>query len=133
MSRTGIQEFGHLLVEWARDEAIRNCDRRLQPGGTDPVTKRWQAAIATGSPQEALKVAIPDIVDTTIASLLRSIDQEVLRLAFTGTDGAVVDLPRDGLAELCGFFMGEWRFKHSKERVVDDFADLRSPPESTPE
>ena len=133
MPRAEIEELGRALVEWARDEAIRNCDRHLQRGGTDPITKRWQAAIATGNPEEVLKVAIPDIVDSAIAGLLRGIDQEALSLAFTASNGATVDLPRDGLGELCGWFMGEWRLKYSKERVIDDFADLRIPPDSKPE
>lgn len=133
MPRAEIEELGRVLVEWARDETIRNCDQHLQGGGTDPITKRWQAAIATGNPEEALKVAIPDIVDAAVASLLRGIDQEVVRLAFTASNGASVDLPRDGLGELCGWFMGEWRFNYSKERVVDDFANLRTPPNPAPE
>lgn len=133
MPRTEIEELGHVLIEWARDEAIRACDRHVQVGGTDSITKRWQAAMRAGSPEEVLKVAIPEIVDTTIASLLRGIDQEVLRLAFTTSNGATVDLPRDGLGELCGWFMGEWRFKYSKERVVDDFTHLRSPSDRKPE
>ncbi len=133
MPQTELEELGRVLVEWARDDAIRNSDRHLQGGGTDPITKRWQAAISTGNPEEALKVAIPDIVDTAIASLLRGIDQEVLRLTFTASNGNAVDLPREGLGELCGWFMGEWRFKYSKERVVDDFADLRTPPGRKPE
>ena len=104
MPRTELEELGRVLIEWARDEAIRNCDRHLQGGGTDPVTKRWRTAIATGNPEEALRVAIPDIVDATIANLLRGIDQEALRFAFTASNGATVDLPRDGLGELCGWF-----------------------------
>jgi hypothetical protein len=132
MPHTEIHELGRLLVEWARDEAIRSCDRNLQAGGTDPISKRWRAAIATGRPEEALKVAIPDIVDKTIGQLLAGIDQEVLQLAFTASNGVTVDLPREGLGELCGWYMGEWIFKYSKERVVDDFADLRTwPPRSS--
>ncbi len=100
----------------------------LQRGRTDSTSTRWQAAIATGRPEEALKAAIPDIVDHTIGQLLAGIDQEVLRLAFTGSNGATVDLPRDGLGELCGWYMGEWRFKYTKERLVDDFAHLRTWP-----
>ncbi len=131
MPRTDIEEFGRLLIKQVRDQAIANCDRRLQARRTDPISKRWQAALSTRSSEEILKVAIPDIVDTVIAELLRGIDQETLPLAFTASNGATVDLSRDGLGELCGWFMGEWRFRHSDERVVDDFADLRGPPDDT--
>jgi len=131
MPHTEIHELGRLLVEWVRDETIRNCDRRLQAGRTDSISKRWQEAIATGRPEEALKVAIPDIVDHTIGQLLGGIDQEVLQLAFTASNGATIDLPRDGRGELCGWYMGEWSFKFTKERIVDDFADLRTWPPRT--
>jgi hypothetical protein len=131
MPHTEIHELGRLLIEWARDEAIRSCDRTLRAGGTDSISKRWQTAIATGRPEEALRAAIPDIVDQTIGQLLAAIDQEVLQLAFTASNGVIVNLPRDGRGELCGWYMGEWIFKYSKERLVDDFADLRPPPDAT--
>ena len=133
MPQTEIEEFGRLLIKQVRDGAIASCDRNLQAGGADAISKRWQAALSTSSSEEVLKVAIPDIVDAAIVELLRGIDQETLALAFTASNGATVDLPRDGLGELCGWFMGEWRFKYSEERVVDDFADLRIPPDSKPE
>jgi hypothetical protein len=139
MPHTEIHELGRLLVEWARDEVIRSFDRTLQGGGADPISKRWKAAIAAGRPEEALRAAIPDIVDHTIGQLLAGIDQGVLQLTFTASNGVTVNLPRDGLGELCGWYMGEWIFKYSKERVVDDFADLRKralrlfPPAKKPE
>ena len=74
------------------------------------------------------KILIPDIVDDTIFHLLHAIDQGVLRLSFTASNGKTVNLPEDGLSELAGWYMGTndgWRGTYSKERFVDDFSDLK--------
>ena len=69
---------------------------------------------------------IPDAVDETVFSLLRAIDQGLLRMKFVGSSGREVDLTEEGLGELSGWYMGSggWRARYSKERFVDDFADL---------
>jgi hypothetical protein len=130
-----IEEFAKILVEWVRDAAIRSNDSVF--GGTHAIAKRWKEAAATsGSPEAFAKVIIPDIVDSTIAHLLGAIDQEVLRLSFTAANGKSVDLATatDGLSGLYG---AEWCEKYTKERFVDDLADLKDffnkPPEADQE
>jgi hypothetical protein len=124
MSRE-IAEFAKILVEKVRDAAIQSSDRRLT--AEHAVAKRWKEAAANGSPETFAKVLIPDIVDDTMFYLLRTIDDGLLRLSFTASDGKTVDLFTEGLSELAGCYMGsgEWRAKYAKERFVDDFADLK--------
>jgi hypothetical protein len=101
-----IEEFSRRLVEHVRDAAIRNCDARLHPDARDPVAKRWREAISQGTPEFLAQVMIPDIVDSTLSHLCRAIDQELLRLSFTASDGITTNLPIDGEGELCGWYMG---------------------------
>jgi hypothetical protein len=121
MSRE-IEEFAKILVEWVRDAAIRSNDSVF--AGRHAIAKRWKEAAASSSPEEFAKVLIPDIVDSTIAHLLGAIDQEVLRLSFTAANGKSVDLATatDGLSGLYG---AEWCEEYTKERFIDDLADLK--------
>jgi len=48
----------------------------------------------------------------------------LLNVTFKASNGRVVDLPKDGLGELGGWYVGTWR-EMSKERYIDDFSDLR--------
>jgi hypothetical protein len=127
MSNPQIEEFSKKLINAVRDAAIRNCDNRLHPDARDPVSIRWKKAISEGNPEALARVMIPDIVDSTIAQLCRAIDQELLQLSFTASDGKSTILPVDGDGELCGWYMGSdgWRSMYSKERFIDDFSDLK--------
>jgi hypothetical protein len=126
-----IEEFAKLLVEWVRDAAIRSNDSVF--GETHAVAKRWKEAAATsGSLETFAKIIIPDIVDSTIAHLLGAIDQEVLRLSYISAEGKSVDLATatDGLSGLYG---SEWCEKFTKERYIDDLADLKDFFNKTPD
>jgi hypothetical protein len=59
--------------------------------------------------------------------LLHAIDDGLLRIKYVTADGKEIDLGREG--ELAGWYMGSdgWRAMYSKERFVDDFADLKDP------
>jgi hypothetical protein len=121
-----IEEFAKMLVEWVRDASIQSSDMVLRPTGNAPVAKRWAKAASEEAPVEFARVVIPDIVDDTIFYLLHAIDEGLLRLAFTASNGKVVDLTTQGLGELAGWFAGSggWRAMYSKERYVDDCSDL---------
>ncbi|HEY1380577.1 MAG TPA: hypothetical protein VGF55_27495 [Gemmataceae bacterium] len=122
---TEIEEFAKTLVERVRDAAIQSNDRILQEEHV--IAKRWRQAAAGGSPQAFAKVLIPDVVDSTIAHLLGAIDQEVLRLSFTASNGKSIDLTTVATqsGELSGWYGGEWCEKYTKERFVDDLVDLK--------
>jgi hypothetical protein len=121
-----IEQFAELLIRTVRDEAIRQCDSTLQPHAPSPVAVRWRAARGQADLTTLAREVVPDVVDDTVCALLRAIDDGALRLLFTAANGKTIDLPADGLGELVGWYMGTggWRAQYSKERFVDDLADL---------
>lgn len=128
MPRRAIEELGQLLVRHVRDVAIQSCDLQLLPHSQTPLAKRWRRAAVPFNGKVPPQVLIPDCVDETIFAFLRAIDQGLLRLSFTAESGETVDLVKEGRGELGARYMasGGWRAKYSKERFVDDFAELSS-------
>jgi hypothetical protein len=122
-----LQEFAKILVQQVRDTAVRSCDANLRPDVTHVVAKRWKAAERDSNVESIASVLVPDIVDETVSQLLRAIDQGLLKLSFSASNGKTVDLPSDGLGELSGWYMGSsgWRATYSNQRFSDDFSDLR--------
>lgn len=116
-----IEEFARILVKEVRDRAIQACDAQLETRAKGPVARRWRDAGVVGA-----KIVIPDCVDKTIAALLRAIDDGELQVRFVAADGKSIDLSKDGLGELVGWYMGSagWRTQMSDERAIDDFADI---------
>jgi hypothetical protein len=117
-----IEAFAKILIQEVRDAAIRSCDGSLHPDAKHAVAKRWRAA------EHDLKsigsVIIPDVVDDTLFFLFHAIDNGLLPLAYIDSRGRVVDLEREGLGEMAGWFAGSdgWREQYSHERFVDDSA-----------
>ena len=119
-----IEEFAKFLVKYVRDRAIQNCDMALHPDAKGLSAVRRKETIKSGDIESILEMIIPDVVDETIFFLLNSIDQNLLRLSFTASNGKTVDLD-DGSGELAGWYTGDgWRAAYSAERFVDDFKDL---------
>ena len=125
MPNPQIEEFARILVREVRDAAIQSNDLRLRPDVTHVIAQRWREAGSTGQLEPIAKVLIPDIVDDTIFYLLRAVDEGLLKLSFTDSNGQAVDLSKQGLGELGGWYMGEWRDKYTGERYIDDFPDLK--------
>jgi hypothetical protein len=127
MPNPEIEEFAKILVQQVRDAAIRSSDRALRAQAVDPVAKRWKEAAHAGDAESFAKVIIPDVVDDTVFQLLRALDQGLLKLSFTASNGKKLDLTADGLGELGGWYAGipGWRSTFSKERFIDDYSDLR--------
>jgi hypothetical protein len=121
-----IEEFARMLVQKVRDIAIQSSDRRMRSDSRSPVANRWKEAAKTATPDTLAETLIPDIVDDTIFYLLQAIDQELLPLTFMASNGKSVDLPKEGLGELSGWYMGSpgWRAMFAKERFNDDVSDL---------
>ena len=122
-----LEEFAKMLVENVRDAAIQSNDRTLS--AQHVIAKRWKEAAANSSPEAFAKVLIPDIVDSTISHLLSAIDQGLVRLSFTASSGKSLDLTTVAAesGELSGWYKGGggWIERYSKERSIDDFADLK--------
>src|SRR5262249_36748408 len=125
MPSTEIEEFAKILVRHVRDAAVRACDAALRPGAASPVGKRWREA-ASGAAGTPPRRGLPDCVDETIFVLLQAVDQGLLPIVFVPGKGGGVDLGKEGMGELSGWYMGTggWRAQYSEERFVDDFADL---------
>jgi hypothetical protein len=127
MPNAEIEEFATILIKRVRDKAIRGCDRTLCHDAKGPEAKRWRQLIQEGTPEALVRALIPDIVDATVCALLRSIDEEVLKLSFTTSNAKTCDLNEEGLSELVGWYAGipGWRSTYSDERFNDDYADVR--------
>jgi hypothetical protein len=65
-------------------------------------------------------------VDDTVFHLLQAIDQELLQLTFTASNGNRTNLAVDGRGELGGWYTAGtgWRAEYSRQRFVNDFPDL---------
>lgn len=122
-----IAEFAKRLVERVRDASISSNDQALSPSAQHALAKRWNKSAQADSPTEFARVLIPDIVDDTIFFLLNAIDDGSLHLQYVTSSGKTVDLSRQGLGELAGWYAGTdgWREMYSRERFVDDNADLK--------
>jgi len=121
-----LEKFAEILVRTVRDASIKSCDRALTPDYSTPVADRWKVAMKNESIKDYSTILISDVVDETIFHFLNALDQGVLRLEFLTAAHNKLDLTKDGLSELAGFYMGSggWRSTYSKERFVDDFKDL---------
>jgi hypothetical protein len=123
MPHPDLEAFGKILVQQVRDEAIKGSDSNLRLDVKHIISKRWQEAGRGGDLDSIARALIPDVVDETLAQLLRLIDQELLQLKFVGPGGTTLDLPKDGRGELEGWYMGSWREAYSKQRCRDDFSE----------
>lgn len=122
-----IAEFARLLISEVRDKAIRSCDMNLRPEINNAIANRWRDKLTTSEARELAATMIPDCVDDALATLMAAIDQEMLQISFTASNGNVVDLTDEGKGELCGWYMGSdgWRSRYTKERYIDDFEHLK--------
>jgi hypothetical protein len=127
MPKAEIEEFAKTLVREVRDRSIIDCDMLLRPQGNSPVAKRWRDKIKDDSSMDLAVTIIADCIDHTLANLLDAIDSGALPVSFVASNGNVVDLTKEGLGELTGWYMGSdgWIAKYSQQRFINDFEDLR--------
>src|SRR4051812_35314126 len=120
MSSPEIEEFAQLLVQRVRDAAVSQSDILLRPDREASLARRRR----TGSPPDALELAIPDIVDSVMFHLLHAIDAGGLHLTFVASTGREVDLAAEGKGELAGCYTGTdgWLSRYARERHADDGA-----------
>lgn len=116
-----IDQFGALLTQLVRDQAIAACDGYLDPAAWGPTGRQWRNSVPqeeVASAVEAIRYAIPDIVDETVFRVLLAVDNGEFALSFATPDGESVDLTESG--ELAGWYSSPpdegWR-GHSQERV----------------
>jgi len=121
MSDPSISSFAEALVHLVRDRAIQNCDARLTSGTRSPIGRYWQAALEDKNSKTIGNLIIPDCVDEAIFCLLNAIDEGGLKLIYVDRNGKLLDLLKDGLGELAGWYEGadSWRHKFSSQRIND--------------
>jgi len=121
MSNEETIELAKLLVQNIRDMAIKSCDIQLYADNMrSPIAKRWRDARNNGNVDKFAEMIISDTVDDTIFYLLLAIDEGLLNISFTSSDGKKVSVEGDIIGELGGSYMGEWRTKQSTQRCFDD-------------
>jgi hypothetical protein len=128
-----IEEFAKILVREVRDAAIRDCDIARRPESQSIGAKHWRK-LGVRECDSVVEAIIPECIDSAIFYLLMAIDQEMLRLQFVTADGEVVDLNRDGLSELAGWYvLGRegWPAIYSEQRLsfLTGPQDEATPPE----
>jgi len=114
-----VERFASILIKEVRDAAIRNLDLNLRPDARSATARRWRAGgIEKGSQSDLL---IPESVDAALYFLLKAVDEGVLHLKMVDSGGRDVDLTREGLSELAGWYIGPegWRKEYSAERQTD--------------
>jgi len=122
MSKEETIEFAKLLIQNVRDLAIKSCDVQLHATNMkSPTAKRWRDAKNSGDIDKFGETIISDCVDDTIFYFLLAIDEGLLNVSFTLSNGKSVALTNDITGELGGSYMGEWRSKYSNERYSIDF------------
>jgi hypothetical protein len=78
-----------------------------------------------GDPREFATMVIADAVDGAIFAILDAIDMGTIDLHFRGKSGKLTSLQDAGEGEMAGWYAGgTWIKEYSKERYIDDFADL---------
>ena len=121
MTQEERAEFAKLLVQNVRDSAIKSCNVQLHAHNMNsPIAKRWRDAKNSGKIDEFGETIISDCVDDTIFYFLLAIDEGLLNISFTSSNGKSVALTGDIIGELGGWYMGEWRSKYSGERCFND-------------
>ena len=126
MTQKEITAFAQLLVQKVRDNAIRSSDNQLHAQNMNaPIARRWREAREKGDIDKFGESIIADCVDNTIFYLLLAIDEELINLSFKSSNGENVALSDEIVGELGGWYMGEWRFEYSSERVSNDLDELR--------
>jgi hypothetical protein len=125
MLQEEIIEFAKLIVQNVRDSAIKSCDSQLYGHNINaPMAKRWRDEKNAGNIEKFGQMIIPDAVDEAIFYIFQAIDEGFFNLSLTAPNGKVINLTAEGLGELSGWYIGEWRQEFSKERYHNDFPDI---------
>ena len=120
ITKDGLEQFGKLLIQRVRDEAIEDWAHRVDGTSKGLSTKKVQRALRgwTHSERETLKSLVPGIVDSVLHHLMWTVEQESsIRLSMK--DGAQLRDLSDGLP----VDLLNWRDKFAKQPVFDLVGD----------
>jgi hypothetical protein len=120
MQQELINVFIESLVKNVRDRAIASCDIQLYTSNMNsPIAARWNRIKKEETINEFAEMLISDVVDDVLFSFLDAIDNGILEIIVKINDKQI-NLSEDGLGELGGSYMGEWRSEFTKERCFND-------------
>ncbi len=125
--KSEIEEFARLLVRIVRDRSIVSCDGQTKLESNSPIALRWRRFHIDANSTALAEAMISDCVDDAIFHLLQAIDCGDLQLRFVASTGTIVDLTKDGMGELAGWYMmGKegWRAQFTQQRFSDDLDRL---------
>jgi hypothetical protein len=110
-----VDEFGKKLIESVRDDALTSSAVLRNRLSHDPMRKRLNR-YDRKCVDDVLDLLIPDLIDTTLFHLLRSLDGGDIKLVYVSDDGRACDLEEEGLRELAGWLEGDdgWITRFSK-------------------
>jgi len=120
MPNEALDQFGQMLMENARDMAIKELDANLKASGHALSTKLVQAILKTKEldTDEKLQKIIPIAVDTTLHYLLWMFENEMkLKISLETSSDVIPDI--SGISDgLSGEIFGSkgWIVRFSKER-----------------
>ena len=125
MADPELTRFAELLMQFVRDRAIHESDRRFSGHLKGRQQRDW-ASLGVEA-RAAVEDCVPEVVDQTLFELLDAIDNRLLPLAWERPDGTFVRLSELGLEEMAGWLAGSpgWRHEFSAERFFDPLGDLR--------
>jgi hypothetical protein len=113
-----LNRLAELLMRLVRDEAIDVCDRLADGRMGGPDGRRWREVLESGTPRDAVRELIPDVVDQVLFQLLDALDGNDIPLGWRRADGSWVSLYDLGRSEMGGWLMGtdSWRERYSTQR-----------------
>ncbi len=116
-----IISFARSIIEHVRDDAIQSCNNQINASNLNsPSAKRYDEAIKKGDVKRFAEMIVSDSVDDTIFYLFNAIDNGLINLSINLPDGKHINLTEEGMGELAGLYLTEWRSEFSKERFFED-------------
>jgi hypothetical protein len=114
-----LNEFAASVVKHIRDNAVRSMYTQLYTTNS-PIAKRWHEQKVSGNIDRLSEMLISDSVDDTIFYLLNAIDNGDIIMSFKANNKKEINLTEEGLGELGGGYIAEWRSEYSKEPCFND-------------
>ncbi len=114
-------EFSKKIVELIRDVTIQEC---ITFYIADPANKKryehWYKLQSNFNvPKELITKLVFDCVDRTISTFLNKIDNDEISFLYRTDTGRIINLYDEGVSELLGYYLEDWRRELSKYDFID--------------
>lgn len=116
-----IIQFAQELIIQVRDNAIQALTVQLHSTNLrSPTTKRWNEAKKSGDFNKFGEIMIADCIDEALFQFFNAIDEGSLNISYSTKDRLINLTKSETAGELAGWYIGEWRYQFTKERVNDN-------------